>query len=211
MKLSGTQQRRWPHFLAFLLLYVLVRNLFAGPGTDAEWEASFRTTNTFWGSATNGLKAGLQIDETIVTNGSAIICTPLLKNIDTNILWIYLPPMQNRINLTLSNEHGDSVVVTDLGKQLGRPLTEPLRLRTGINTSAGFSGCPPLDQDNTEILPLSQFRLQDYFNLRAPGVYTLKFQMFVIRFPPGSAGGGLTAGAVPIVGLPLVKARIEVR
>jgi len=138
------------------------------------------------------------------------LCIPILKSSRTNHLWLYLPPMKSRFQLTLLDENKNTVTKTEKAEQSGAPLTQPFRLTTDINIRAGYSGLPPLYSNEPESLDLYRVNLRDYFVLTNTGKYNLKFIMTVIWFPP-KWKGDYKSPNVPMVALPPVKAQIEIK
>lgn len=173
------------------------------------WNPASKAPIHFGEITPNGLQTALYIDQVSTTNDLAFGCTPILRNTATNVLWIYLPPVNNRFRLMLLDDHGNVVPMTDKGKQLGGTITEPFRVVTGINTRAGYTGCPPLQENHAEMLAGSKFSLHDYFYIKKPGNYLLRFQMLVIWFPPTWKGAIPQGTNVPVVALPPVQAQIK--
>lgn len=178
-------------------------------GNGSEWESSLLRSNTFWGGETNGVKSALHI-ELIPGTNMLIRCTPILKSSHTNMLWLYFPPLNNRFIMELQDCDGRSVEKTQKGKALNESLKEPFGLTTGINKRAGYGGIPPLYPNYSEMLDGSNFTLQDYFCITNSGKYNLIFQMKVVWFPPDWKGSRKTTN-VPVINLPAVNAKIEIR
>ena len=177
--------------------------------TNAEWEASLLGSDTFWGASTNGVKSALNIEALSVAN-PLIRCTPILKNTNNGYLLMYLPPLKSRFIMELKDSNGTAVEKTQMGKALNEALAEPFGLTTGINTRAGYGRLPSLRPNYSEKLDGYAFNLQDYFVITNSGTYNLAIQLRVIWFlTPWK--GSLKTTHVPVVNLPAVNARIDVK
>jgi len=100
-------------------------------------EDSFAWDGVFSGAESNGVKAGLQIAYSSSTTNQTVFCQPFLSNsratngnVKPNKLRLWLPPLENRFQLTLWDENGHLVGKTAKGKALWKPISVPLNLKT---------------------------------------------------------------------------------
>lgn len=198
-------------FIRFFLIAMVTTTLssHAIGESNSEWEASLLGPDTFWGEATNGVKSALHVEQLSGTN-MLIRCTPILKNTNTNILSLNLPPLKSRFIMEFRDNNGKAVTKTQKGKDFKKALTDPLYLTTGINTPAGYGRLPPLHPNYSEMLDGYDFVLQDYFLITNSGKYNLTFQMKVVWFP-SDWKGSLKTTNVPVINLPAVNAQIEIK
>ena len=150
-------------------------------GIDSNWESQFAEADTFWGMETNGVKVGLLINPLSCSTNVSIHCTPVIKSTrnQTNHLWIYFPPLESCFQMTLKDGSGKITPKTAKGKALGKPNTEPLMVKFGMNIQAGYK-MRPIKQNYSEVLSDFSFVLQDYFEATNSGKYKLTYEMQVI-------------------------------
>lgn len=185
-------------------------------GLTESHEPTLLDRKIYWGAETNGIKAGLSIEQdsirssTNATGHIPIRFTPLLYNDSTNngnvtptMLILDLPPLfESRYRLELTDEKGISVPKTSKGKAFGKTAPQPYRLIpnrvTGVIIDTGW-------RPARYILLPKQVRglqptlvLQDYFKITTSGKYHLHFEVFafkpidtdtneLIHFPPVNA------------------------
>jgi hypothetical protein len=128
-----------------------------------------------WGTETNHLKAGLGIKYLRVAHLPAVQCTPLMQYTGTDTGFtnmtrmVFLPPPW-RYQMTLSDEKGNLVEKTGLGKSIGRSLETRPRI-SAHNHYVPLGPSRYKHEGNTQVL--ESFRLDDYFKTPPPGKYCL--------------------------------------
>jgi hypothetical protein len=197
--------------LIALTWFVFACNSFGGNSKDGD--GGFAGPETFFGADTNGAAIALYINQIISTNNAPIRCTPILKSglMQTNGFWLWFPPLESCYQLTLLDEHGNSVLKTPKGKLLGKPITEPLMVKVGgVNIKGGYKG-RKITASQTETLSDFAFVLQDYFILTNSGKYHLIFSMRAVR-PKGGSGHDLSLYTtnLPIFNFPPVESEITI-
>lgn len=173
---------------------ILVRNVTA----DEPANSAIKQTpeSVYWGIETNGVKAGLYIEKLQglagLTNRVPIQCHPLFYNNSTNngnlapgMLLLYLPAIESRYLLELTDEKGNAVKKTSKGKALGKPVTQPSTPAKGINT--GWRRQEQFIFLAKEVRGLPDFMLQDYFKINNSGKYHLHFEMSALKPSPNDA------------------------
>jgi hypothetical protein len=169
----------------------------------------------YWGVETNGVKAGLYIEKlqglSGLTNRVPIQCHPLLYNSSTNngnlhrggMLMFYLPPVESRYRIELTDEQGNMVGKTAKGKAFGKPFIQPLTLAKGINT--GWRRKEQFILLAGEERGLPELKLQDYFKIVDSGKYHLHFEMSVLKPNPNDAD------QVELICFPPVDVEVQIR
>jgi hypothetical protein len=109
--------------------------------------------------------------------------------------------------LELLDQAGHTVPTTAKGRALGQPISQPLRVTTGINYPAGYAG-RTLVPHIAEQTPF-RFVLQDFFEARKPGRYQLIVRPRVVWITPAWKGS-LKTTRLPLVEFPEVKAEVLV-
>jgi hypothetical protein len=182
-------------FGLFIAAWVIsVRNVTADEPKNSTVQPA--SEGTYWGAETNGVKAGLYIEKLHglpgLTNHVPIQCHPLLYNSSTNngnlgpgMLMLYLPAIESRYQLDLTDEKGNAVKKTAKGKSLGKPVTQPSIPTTGINT--GWRRKEQFILLAREERGLPELKLQDYFKINDSGKYHLHFEMSVFKPSPNDA------------------------
>jgi hypothetical protein len=132
-----------------------------------------------WGSETNHLKAGLGIKYIPVSGRVLVQCTPLMQYTGsdsgfTNTTHMVFLPTPWRYQMTLSDEKGNLVEKTSLGKSLGRPLATRPRI-SARNQYMPLGPSRHKHEGNTQVL--EPFFLDDYFKIAQPGKYHLHLRI----------------------------------
>ena len=192
------------------MLIISTERVFAG--VDSDWESEFSGPETFWGAETNGVKVALVIKPLASFNNIPIHCTPVIKSSikgsnNLNTVNLYFLPFEHCFQMTLKDENGNLVPKTARGKMLGKPVTEPLRIKGGLNFQAGYK-MRPIIQNHSEVLSDFSFNIQDYFEATNSGKYRLQYEMQVVR-PQNRHASNLYTTNLPILYLPAVEAEIE--
>lgn len=191
---------------------ILPQNVVAGETTNSAIQPTHE--GIYWGVETNGVKAGLYIEKlrglSGMTNRIPIRCHPLLCNNSTNngnlgpgMLMFYLPPIENRYRIELTNEQGNVVGKTAKGKALGKPFVQPSIPTGGVKISTGWHPGTFILLAK-EVRGLPEFMLQDYFKIADPGKYHLHFEMSVLKPSPSDAD------QVELTWFPPVDAEIQI-
>ena len=152
---------------------------------------------TYWGAETNGVKAGLYIEKLRglagLTNRVPIQCHPLLYNSSTNngnlgpgMLMFYLPAIESRYRLELTDEKGNAVKKTTKGKALSKPVPQSSSPTTGVRINTGWH-VGKYFLIAKEVRGLPEFMLQDYFKINNSGKYHLHFEMSALKPSPNDA------------------------
>jgi hypothetical protein len=165
--------------------------------------------DTLWGTETNCVKAGLLLQYAPDTNRTLVGFFPVLNNscatncpVGENNLWLWLPPFHSRYRMNLTDAKGMAVPKTEKGGAFGKAIDLPLRVRTGINVSAGYQG-KVLLLNTPNVILSDPFVLEDYFIITNAGKFHLKFEMMVV-WPNAS-------NPTNAIHLPPVDADIEIR
>jgi hypothetical protein len=169
-------------FLVLTIMVLLSNVLIAWqPTTDMDWNK-----DTVWGTETNYLNAGLLLQCAPETNHTTVGFFPMLYNdcatngnISPDMLQLWLPPFESCYQMTLVDDKGNSVPKTAKGKALGKPISQPLKIRGGINYAAGYRG-RILGPKTPDAIP-QPFVLEDYFSITNAGKYHLEFEMQVLK------------------------------
>jgi len=169
----------------------------------------------YWGAETNSVKAGLYIEKlqslASLSNHVPIQCHPLLYNSSTNngnlgtgMLMYYLPAIESRYRLELTDEKGKAVKKTAKGKALGKPFTQPSNPTSGIGINTGWRRKEKFILLAKEERGLPEFLLQDYFKINDSGRYHLHFEMSALKPSPNDAD------KVELVHFPPVDIEIQI-
>ena len=182
------------------------------PGSGAE-----RIQGEYWGLQTNGVRAGLYLLESNTeTNRSLTKYMPMLENSLTNNgnrrpdrLDLWLPPLESCLQVSLRDQNGKPVPMTAMGKRLGAPITQPMRVMTGMNFPAGYRAIYLRPNEPSQVLAYI-FSPEDYFIIPAPGKYRLSLRVRVIWLHEGWKGS-LKSTNLPTVDLPPVEAELDLQ
>ena len=195
-----------------MALFFSAERVFAG--IDSDWESEFTGPETFWGMETNGIKVALVI-KPLTSFNVPIHCTPVIKSSiyatnRLNSINLYFPPPESCFQMTLKDGSGNIIPKTAKGKLLGKPITEPLMVKFGMNIQAGYK-MRPIKQSHSELLSDFSFVLQDYFEATNSGKYQLTYEMRVI-LPQKNKDYARTIYTrdFPVLTLPPVIAQIEI-
>ena len=164
----------------------------------------------YWSVQTNGIRAGLSVGySTNNATGQVLIsCLPILENLQTNWIEVWLPPITNLFKISVRDEHGEPVRLTPVGKKLGGAITEPLRITTGINYRAGYRGCV-LIPNQPQLFSDQEFSLHDFFFLTNSGKYRLNFE-FRILSPPLGKSGPPSKSPPPVISFPPLEIELDI-
>lgn len=183
-------------------------------GIDSDWESEFTGPETFWGMETNGIKVALVI-KPLASFNVPIHCTPVIRSSihatnRLNTINIYFLPFESCYQMTLKDGKGNIVPMTAKGKILGKPVTEPLMIKGGLNLQAGYR-MRPIKQDHSEVLSDFSFVLRDYFEATNSGKYQLTYEMRVILPQKNKEYARIIyTKDFPVLTLPPVVAEIEI-
>ena len=153
---------------------------------------------TYWGAETNGVKAGLYVEKLRglagLTNRVPIQCHPLLYNSSTNngnlgpgMLMFYLPAIESRYRLELTDEKGNAVKKTTKGNALGKPAPQSSSPATSVRINTGWRRKEQFIILAREERGLPELKLQDYFKIVDSGKYHLHFEMSALKPSPNDA------------------------
>lgn len=185
--------------------------------------AAIAATSQYWGSETNGVKAGLSFQLAPgSTNQVGVLFIPVLLstqatnfNVAPGSLLISFPPFQSRYKMELVDQAGSPVQKTTKGDAMGSPYvyTPPTGVHVGSSPVNGALLPPNQPQFLWEFSHkghLSEARwlsLQDYFKIRRSGKYHLRFQ-FVVSFSGANREETRLQQLVP---LPPVEATLDLQ
>jgi len=157
--------------------------------TEAANSIPPQKANVYWGASTNGIMAGIYVEAKYDNNlnHDIILCHPLLYNSSTNngniqpdVLLLYLPSLESRYRMELTDEKGNNVEKTEKGQLLGKIAPKPYKLSPNFNGVINDTGWRPgkhflLSRQVDELFP--QLILQDYFKITNSGLFHLHFEM----------------------------------
>jgi len=135
------------------------------------------TTNILWGTETNHVKAGLNIQYASDSSNRTLVgfFVVLYNNSDTNgnfssnRLFLTFPPIRSIYTMTLCDDKMNVVPKTKIGKDFGQPFdTNPKKLDSHYGQRVLF----PFQLD---VLPVDPIVLENYFDITNAGKYHLKF------------------------------------
>ena len=93
---------------------------------------------------------------------------------------LYLPAIESRYRLELTDEKGNAVKKTTKGKSLGKPVPQSSSPAAGVRINTGWhAGTYILVAKEVRGLP--EFVLQDYFRINDSGKYRLHFEMSAFK------------------------------
>jgi hypothetical protein len=178
----------------------------------------------FWGSETNGVKAGFYVQHT-TTNHFEIRIIPLLKftgtntdSVETDRLHLWLPPSNTCYQMVLLDDKSHPVAKTTKGKSLGSPISQPARFKAGINLAAGWGNLTLYRNAEPWLSSWGEpydksLKLLDYFSVTDPGKYHLKLELRVVWINKRLKDNPrmLLTTNLPLASLPPVEAEIEIK
>jgi hypothetical protein len=127
-----------------------------------------------WGAASNGICAGIYVRKSDwQSHANDLICETCVRNMSTNRLWIWVPPIENRFELELRGPDGKRI------RQL-KPII--------AGDSNPFLGLEPLSATNGNWCSLDWYFLRDTFDVRTNGLHTLVVSVRVNAFTNFPAG-----------------------
>jgi hypothetical protein len=153
-----------------------------------------------WGSATNGLRAGVRIQE-VLKGGSDAVCRTVIYFGVTNLateVRAYCPKNEELFLAELIDSKGRPVPKTNLGARFGRAPAPHAKLsdrpRGGPNR---WQICiVTADRENQ----VSNFNIMDHFSTPKPGMYRLTIEL---RMYERGTNGMLSLFRLPAVSLPV--------
>ncbi|HSY17092.1 MAG TPA: Ig-like domain-containing protein [Candidatus Acidoferrales bacterium] len=172
-----------------------------------------RQGRLIWGAERYGLRLGVVHTMESSRIGNANQIEIFTQNVGANDYrdWVLrLPPQNEQFDMTLYDVRGKEVHKTGLGNQMGQPLSldgRDLRKTTSMmdglfgNNASNIRRLRPINVAANDAAECGQFNLNDYFEIKTPGKYELKYQQ---RFYRRNTNSVLTGIMMPWVTVPLV-------
>ncbi len=143
------------------LIFKKLLILIAGVTIISPWPVFAQYSNwpePVWGAATNGINLGLRIGEVKEMRENDSYCEIDMKNMSTNRLYIWVPPLERRYEIELLGPDGRRI------RQL-KPFS--------LSHQNPWLALEPLSAKHGNWVSLDWCFIKDTFDMRTNGLYTL--------------------------------------
>lgn len=136
-----------------------------------------------WGVETNHITSGLILQYSAETNRTEVALFPILRSESTNTSGdgysysFWLLPLEHRYRMTLRDENGRLIPMTEWGKMHSEPFEVNMEK---IDRYHGYERYLLRTDPQVTLFP-SPLVLRDYFRITKAGIYRLEFEMTAVK------------------------------